>query len=76
MHPCKQGQRNVFSFGGQDKKGHKNVKKGTNGGHADHIITNVLMKHHCRHTVSFYILSVFLGELNKTSPQPPQKKYY
>ena len=33
------------------------------------IINNALMKHHCRHKVSFYILSVcvFLaGELNKT----------
>ena len=31
-----QGRRNVFSFGGgKDKKGHCNVKKGTNGVHAD-----------------------------------------
>ena len=34
------------------------------------IIINALMKHHCRHKVSFYILSVVLfscmGELNKT----------
>ena len=31
------GRRNVFSFGGggKDKKGHCNVKKGTNGVHAD-----------------------------------------
>ena len=33
-----QGRRNVFSVGGgggKDKKGHCNVKKGTNGVHAD-----------------------------------------
>ena len=57
---CLQGRRNVFSFGGgggggKDKKGHNNVKKGTNGAHADNI-TNVLMKHHCRHKVSFDML--------------------
>ena len=34
--------------GGKDKKGHYNVKKGTNDAHADNI-TNVLMKHPCRH---------------------------
>ena len=32
--------------GGKDKKGHYNVKKGTNDAHADNI-TNVL-KHPCR----------------------------
>ena len=38
IHPKGQGRRNVFSFGGgggKDKKGHCNVKKGTNGVHAD-----------------------------------------
>ena len=46
--------------GGKDKKGHYYVKKGTNGAHANNI-TNVLMKHHCRHKVSFYMRSVFLA---------------
>ena len=53
--------------GGQRQIGHYNVKKGTNGAHADNI-TNMLMKHHCRHKVSFYMLSVVFfswGELNK-----------
>ena len=44
-----------------------NVEKGTNDAHADNI-TNVLMKRPCRHKVSFYMLSVIWGELNKTSP--------
>ena len=35
-------------------------KKGTNDAHADNI-TNVLMKHPCRHKVSFYMLSVLLA---------------
>ena len=35
----------IWGGGGKDKKGH-NVKKGTNGAHADNI-TNVLMKHYC-----------------------------
>ena len=64
----RQGRRNVFSFGGggggKGKKGHNNVKKGTNGAHADNI-ANVLMKHHCRqrfflHAESFFFFFFFL----------------
>ena len=56
--------------GGKDKKGHYNVKKGTNDAH--HL---QIMKHPCRHKVSFYMLSVvfffLLGELNKLHLPPP-----
>ena len=44
---CK-GGGTYFNMGGKDKKGHYNVKKGTNDAHADNI-TNMLMKHPCRH---------------------------
>ena len=50
--------------GGKDKKGHNNVKKGISySAHADNI-TNVLMKHHCRYKVYFYMLIAmfFLAE--------------
>ena len=80
-NPLPWAAERIFIWGGKDKKGHYNVKKGTNGAHADNV-TNVLMKHHCRHKVSIYMLSVVvlfcfclffsLGELNKTSP--PTKK--
>ena len=43
--------------GGKDKKGHCNVKKGTTV-YMRIIITNALMKHYCRHKVSFCMLSV------------------
>ena len=51
-HPSvTKGGGTYFHLGGgggdKDKKGHNNVKKGTDGAHADNI-TNVLMKHHCR----------------------------
>ena len=32
------------------------IQKGSNGAHADNI-TNALMKHHCKHNVSFCMLS-------------------
>ena len=73
------GGGTYFHLGGQrHKKRHYNVKKGTNGAHADNI-TYVLMKHHCRHKVSFYMLSVVgfffcWGELNKTSPPTKKEK--
>ena len=44
--------------GAKIKKGTIMFKKGTNGAHADNI-TNVLMKHHCRNKVYFYMLSGF-----------------
>ena len=49
--------------GAKTPKMHNNVKKGTNGAHADNI-TNVLMKHHCRQSffvdkVALYMLNVF-----------------
>ena len=43
--------------GGKDKKGHYTV--GVLTVYMRIIITNALMKHHCRHKVSFYMLSVF-----------------
>ena len=69
---CPQGRRNVFSFGegggAKTKKGTV-MSKGALTANMQIIITNALMKHHCRHKGSLYMLSVvfFLaGELNKT----------
>ena len=71
---ARQGRRNVISIGGGGLKN----KNGTNGSYMWIIITNALMKHHLKHKISFYILSVFYfisfiffcwrgggGELNK-----------
>ena len=56
-----QGRRNVFSFGGgggaKTKKGTVMSKRALTV-YMRIIITNALMKHHCRHKVSFYMLSV------------------
>ena len=65
----------IFIWGGKGKKGHNNVKKGTNGAHADNI-ANVLMKHHCRqrfflHAERFFFFFCW-EELNKTSPPTPK----
>ena len=58
--------------GGKEKKGHYNVKKGTYDAHADNI-TNVLIKHPCRHMVSVYMFFFLAGKLNKTSPSTHKK---
>ena len=63
----------IFIWEGTDKKGHYNVKNGTNDAHADNI-TNVLMKHPCRHNVSFTCTSVFLAGGNWIKHLPPHTK--
>ena len=55
-----QGRQNVFSFGGggqRQKKGTIMSKRALTV-YMRIIITNALMKHHCRRKVSFYMFSV------------------
>ena len=66
----------IFIWGAKAKKGTVMSKRALTV-YIRIIITTALMKYHCRHKVSFYMLSVVFfswGELNKTYLPPPKKK--